>query len=170
MDSFRYVILGGGMVAGYAAKEFVERGIQPGELAIVSADDALPYERPPLSKGYLRGADQESSVFIGDAAFYREHGIEVKLRMPVERIDFEKRLLHLKGGGEWHFEKLLIATGARVRTLDVPGADLDGLFYLRSLDDSRRIRDRANEGEARGRDWRWVHRHGGRLLACPARP
>ncbi|HEX8983895.1 MAG TPA: FAD/NAD(P)-binding oxidoreductase [Bryobacteraceae bacterium] len=143
MKSFRYVILGGGMVAGYAAKEFAERGLQSGELAIVSADDALPYERPPLSKGYLRGADQESSVFISDAAFYREHGIEVKLRTAVERVDFENRLLRLPGGGEWHFEKLLIATGARVRTLDVPGADLDGLFYLRSLDDSRRIRDRA---------------------------
>ncbi|HVX67358.1 MAG TPA: FAD-dependent oxidoreductase [Bryobacteraceae bacterium] len=143
MDAFRYVILGGGMVAGYAAKEFVERGIGKGELAIVSADDALPYERPPLSKGYLRGTDAEESVFIGDAAFYSEHGIEVKLRTRVERADFGSRTLYLAGGGEWRYEKLLVATGARVRTLDVPGANLDGLYYLRSLSDSRRIRERA---------------------------
>ncbi len=146
MDSFKYVILGGGMVAGYAAREFVERGTKAGELAIVSADDALPYERPPLSKGYLKGADTEESVFINDAAFYSSHGIEVRLKTPVERADFVKRRLHLRGGAEWRFEKLLIATGSRVRKFQLPGAELDGVFYLRSLADSRRIRDHAGAG------------------------
>lgn len=58
VDRYRYVILGGGMVAGYAAQALVERGLSPGELAIVSADEALPYERPPLSKGFLAGKDE----------------------------------------------------------------------------------------------------------------
>ncbi len=148
MDSFRYVILGGGMVAGYAAKEFVAGGVKPGELAIVSAEHTLPYERPPLTKGFLRGSDSEESLLVSNAEFYREHGIEVKLGTRVERVDFEARTLDLSGGGVWHFEKLLIATGAHVRKLDVPGADLPGLYYLRSVEDSRRIRDRAAKAKS----------------------
>lgn len=143
MDSFRYVILGGGMVAGYAAKEFVERGVKPGELAILSADSALPYERPPLSKGYLRGADSEESVFINPAAFYRDHGIEVRLETSVDRVNLE----HHRLADRYEYEKLLIATGSRVRTLNVTGSDLDGIFYLRSLNDSRRIRERSTQAK-----------------------
>jgi NADPH-dependent 2,4-dienoyl-CoA reductase/sulfur reductase-like enzyme len=146
MNSSKYLVLGGGMVAGYAAREFAERGVARGELAIVSADDALPYERPPLSKGFLKGVETEASVFINDAAYYSAKGIEVRLNTPVERADLINHKLHLRGGGEWRFEKLLIATGSRVRTLQVPGAGLDGVFYLRTLDDSRRIRDRATGG------------------------
>ena len=146
MTSFKYVVLGGGMVAGYAAREFVERGVSRGELAIVSTDDALPYERPPLSKGFLKGSETEESVFINDAAFYSANGIEVRLKTPVERADLINRKLYLRGGGEWRFDKLLIATGSRARTLQVPGAELDGVLYLRTLDDSRRIRDRAAAG------------------------
>jgi NADPH-dependent 2,4-dienoyl-CoA reductase/sulfur reductase-like enzyme len=146
MNSSKYLVLGGGMVAGYAAREFAERGVARGELAIVSADDALPYERPPLSKGFLKGVETEASVFINDAAYYSAKGIEVRLNTPVERADLINHKLHLRGGGEWRFEKLLIATGSRVRTLQVPGAGLDGVFYLRTLDDSRRIRDHAAGG------------------------
>jgi NADPH-dependent 2,4-dienoyl-CoA reductase/sulfur reductase-like enzyme len=135
------------MVAGYAAREFVGHGVRPGELAIVSADDALPYERPPLSKGFLKGSDDEKSVFINDAAFYSDHQIEVRLRTPVERADLINRTLYLHGGERWRFEKLLIATGSRVRTLQIPGAGLDGIFYLRTLADSRRIRGRAVRGK-----------------------
>ena len=146
MDSFQYVIVGGGMAAGYAAREFVERGVKRGELAIISADNVLPYERPPLSKGFLKGSDSEESVFINDAAFYSGRGIEVRLRTPAERADLTKHRLQF-GGGEWQFEKLLIATGSRARKLEVPGADLDGVFYLRSLDDAKRIRDAGGNGK-----------------------
>lgn len=143
MPDYRYVILGGGMVAGYAAKALVERGLGRGELGIVSSDDAPPYERPPLSKGFLAGTDEEASVFINDAAFYTDHDIDVRLRTVVERVDARARRLHTRDGAQVGCERLLIATGARVRTLDVPGSDLDGVLYLRSLDDSRRIRARA---------------------------
>jgi NADPH-dependent 2,4-dienoyl-CoA reductase/sulfur reductase-like enzyme len=147
VNSYKYVVLGGGMVAGYAAREFVGRGIGPGELGIVSADDVLPYERPPLSKGFLQGSDTGDSVLINNAAFYTAHGIDVRLQTPVEHADLINRTLRLRGGGEWRFDRLLIATGARVRTLKVPGATLDGIFYLRTLGDSRRIRDRAARGK-----------------------
>ncbi|MFN8584372.1 MAG: NAD(P)/FAD-dependent oxidoreductase [Dehalococcoidia bacterium] len=140
MDNYRYVILGGGMVAGYAARELAERGIGRGELAIVSSDDAMPYERPPLSKGFLRGDEDEASLFINDRAFYEEHGVALHLETTVEHLDSSGRKLLLRGGGEVGFERLLVATGARVRTLDAPGAGLDGIYYLRGLDDSKAIR------------------------------
>ncbi len=143
MNSFQYMILGGGMVAGYAAKEFVKRGLKVEDLAVVSSEEALPYERPPLSKGFLAGKDTEEGILINNAAFYREHGIDVRLNAVVERVDLQSRTLRTRNGEVFRFEKLLIATGARPRTFDVAGAELDGILYLRSLGDSKRIRARS---------------------------
>jgi len=139
----KYVILGGGMVAGYAAKGLVERGLRPGELTIVSADSSVPYERPPLSKGFLAGKDSEASVRINPEEYYSEHGIELLLKCEVKTIDTARRVLHLSSGGDLSFEKLILATGASVRALDVPGSRLSGIYYLRSLEDSKRIRSHA---------------------------
>ncbi|MGH9572411.1 MAG: NAD(P)/FAD-dependent oxidoreductase [Candidatus Acidiferrales bacterium] len=147
MAKSNYVILGGGMVAGYAAKEIVERGLKPGELTIVSADDALPYERPPLSKGFLAGKDNETGILISPADWYRQHGIEVALKAIVTNVDLAKKSLRTSSGQTFGAEKLLIATGARARTLNVPGNDLDHVFYLRSMDDSRRIRSAAEKSK-----------------------
>lgn len=130
------------MVAGYAAKQFVESGLKPAELGIVSADNALPYERPPLSKGLLAGKEDEQSVLINPESFYREHGIGIHLNTQVERIDLASKRLIVRGGEEFRFGKLILATGARVRRLDVPGGDRENVLYLRSLDDSVRLRDR----------------------------
>ena len=140
MRESRFVILGGGMVAGYAAKQLVELGLKAGELAIVSADTSVPYERPPLSKGFLSGKDSEEAIRINSESFYREHGIEIKLGCEVSSIDESRKQLVLKSGGEVGFENLIIATGARPRTLKIPGADLGNVYYLRSLDDSKSIR------------------------------
>ena len=129
------------MVAGYAAKGFVERGLKPGELGIISADDALPYERPPLSKSLLAGKDDAQSVLINPESFYRDHGIGVHLKSQIERIDLSAKQLAERGGEQFRFVNLIIATGARVRTLDVPGADREHVLYLRSLSDSVRLRD-----------------------------
>ncbi len=141
MDSARFVIVGGGMVAGYAAKQLVELGLKPGELTILSADSALPYERPPLSKTFLSGKDSEDAIRISPESFYREHGIEVRLECEVTAVDSQRRALKLSSGGEVQFEKLVIATGSHPRTLDVPGAHLGNVRYLRSLADSKAIRD-----------------------------
>ena len=143
----RFVILGEGMVAGYAAKEMVERGLKPGELLIVSSENAVPYERPPLSKGFLAGKDDEEQIRINPESFYREHGIELELGSEVRRIDIAKKILSLQSGGEIAFEKLIIATGAAVKTLEVPGGTLPGIHYLRSLADSKRIRDHAKDAK-----------------------
>lgn len=140
MSDTRFVILGGGMVAGYAAKQMVEAGMKPGELAILSADSAMPYERPPLSKGFLSGKETEESIRINPSDFYREHGIKVQLGCEVAALDCEKKRLTLQSGDQVGFSKLLIATGARPRLLNIPGDKLVNVHYLRSLHDSSSIR------------------------------
>lgn len=139
MQESTFVILGGGMVAGYAAKQLVELGLKPGQLTIVSADTYVPYERPPLSKGYLAGRDTEEAVRISPESFYSANGIEIKLACEVSALDSKRKRLTLKSGGELGFDKLVVATGARPRTLTVSGARLRNVFYLRSLDDSKAI-------------------------------
>lgn len=140
---YRTVVLGGGMVAGYAAKEVVENGIKSGELGIISADSALPYERPPLSKSFLAGKDDEQSILINPESFYREHGIGIHLNTRVDRIDAKDKRI-TAGGQEFRFENLILATGATPRTLNVPGANRDNVLYLRSMADSARLRDALN--------------------------
>lgn len=143
MTSTKYLIIGGGMVAGYAAKELASRGLKSGELTIISADTALPYERPPLSKGFLSGKENEAGILINPAEWYRENGVDVRLRTSVDKLDLSRNRAFTSDGTELTYEKLLIATGARSRKLDLAGADLDGVFYLRSMDDSRKIHSRA---------------------------
>jgi len=143
VTTYKNLILGGGMVAGYCAKEYVEKGGKAGELAIVSGDDAVPYERPPLSKTFLAGKDSEQSVLINQPEYYREHGIELKINTQISSLDPGARRLRTQAGEEIAYDKLVLATGAQVRTLDTPGAASENVLYLRALTDSKRIRDRS---------------------------
>src|ERR1700751_4938738 len=145
MNQSNIVILGGGMVAGYAAKQLVELGLPTGELAILSADNTVPYERPPLSKGFLAGKDSEDAIKINPEDFYEKQGIEVRLQCEVAAVDVKRKCLMLTGDDELGFQKLIIATGARPRTLNIPGSTLQNLFYLRSLNDSKTIRTAAEK-------------------------
>ena len=147
MKKSKCVILGGGMVAGYAAKELASRGLKPGELAVISADTALPYERPPLSKSFLAGKDTEDNIRINSADFYREREIEVRLGCEIRGVDVARKAVHLSSNEEYQFDKLVIATGAIPRRLEIPGAGLAGVHYLRSLDDSKRIRAHAESAK-----------------------
>jgi len=147
VEKAKLVMVGGGMVAGYAAKQLVELGLTAGDLTILSADTEVPYERPPLSKSFLAGKDTRESIRVNPSEFYRERGIDIRLGCEIESVDATGKRLRMKGGGDLGFEKLVIATGARVRTLHVPGGDLHGIHYLRSLDDSRRIREHAEKAK-----------------------
>jgi 3-phenylpropionate/trans-cinnamate dioxygenase ferredoxin reductase component len=134
---YQTIVLGGGMVAGYFAKELVERGLEAGELGIISADDALPYERPPLSKGFLAGKDDEQSVLINRQDFYGKHGIGIHLKTRIDQVDVAgRRLIDRDGGQEFRFRNLILATGASPRTLGG-----ENVLYLRSMSDSARLRD-----------------------------
>jgi NADPH-dependent 2,4-dienoyl-CoA reductase/sulfur reductase-like enzyme len=146
MDQSNIVILGGGMVAGYAAKQLVELGLPKGELAILSADTAVPYERPPLSKGFLAGNDSEDAIRINPQDFYGKHGIELRLQCRVTAVDVKRRLIR-SNNDDFGFQKLIVATGARPRTLNIPGSELKNLFYLRTLNDSRNIRNAAEKAK-----------------------
>ena len=147
MNQSNIVILGGGMVAGYAAKQLVELGLPKGQLAILSADNVVPYERPPLSKGFLAGKDSEDAIKINPEDFYKEHGIELGLQCQVATVDLKSKRLILKNGDEFGFQKLIIATGARPRTLNIPGSGLRNLFYLRTVSDSKNIRNAAEKAK-----------------------
>src|ERR1022692_4099219 len=118
MKSFPIVVLGGGMVAGYAAKEFVAQSGKKGELAIVTAEDALPYERPPLSKRFLAGTEEAGDILISDATFYRKNGITVHRIFSVGKVDFHRLRLQSTSGKVIGFDQLLIATGSTVRRLN----------------------------------------------------
>lgn len=139
-EHYRYLIIGGGMVAGYAAGELAERGLRPGECAIVSADADLPYERPPLSKSFLAGEDARADLLIHDDAFYRDRGIDVRLDARVTAIDAAGHSVTLGDGSAVRYSSLVIATGARPRTLPVPGNLRAGVHSLRSLRDAESIR------------------------------
>jgi NADPH-dependent 2,4-dienoyl-CoA reductase/sulfur reductase-like enzyme len=147
MAKSNIVILGGGMVAGYAAKELVGLGLPKGELAILSADHAVPYERPPLSKSFLAGKDSEDAIKINPDDSYKKQGIELRLECEVASLDVKRKSLILKGGDEFGFQRLMIATGALPRTLDIPGSELQNLFYLRTLNDSKSIRGAAEKAK-----------------------
>ncbi len=147
MKSFPIVILGGGVVAGYAAKEFVALGGKKGDLAIVTAENVLPYERPPLSKGFLTGKEEAGDIQISGAAFYRKHGIAMYRSFPVGKVDLHRHRLRSSSGELIGFEKLLIATGSTVRRLQMPGADQPGIFYLRQLRDAQRIYAQIKRGK-----------------------
>src|SRR5215470_16917534 len=133
------------MVAGYAAKQLVELALPKGELAILSSDNAVPYERPPLSKSFLAGKDSEDAIKINPEDFYTKHGIELRLQCEVDIVDLKRKRLILKNSDEFGFQKLIIAAGARPRTLNIPGSKLQNLFYLRTLNDSKSIRNAAEK-------------------------
>lgn len=138
------VIVGGGLASARAIKAYREAGGEA-RITLISRDTMLPYHRPPLSKRYLRGETTAEDALVESEAFYRDNDVDVQLETTVEALDVAERRLRLDGGTERAFGQLLIATGASPRTLDVPGSTLEGIFALRRLDDSTRIRAAAEK-------------------------
>lgn len=147
--SYKYIILGGGVAAGYAAREFVKLGLKSGELAIISKEAVAPYERPALSKAYLfpEGAARLPGfhVCVGSGGerqlpeWYFEKGIELILSTEVVKADLTSKTLTSAEGKTFKYEFLIIATGATVIKLSdfgVQGADAKGIHYLREIDEA----------------------------------
>jgi NADPH-dependent 2,4-dienoyl-CoA reductase/sulfur reductase-like enzyme/nitrite reductase/ring-hydroxylating ferredoxin subunit len=132
------VIVGGG-AAGNAAAETLRREGYAGRLTVLSADESAPYDRPNLSKDYLAGNAPEEWIPLRPATFYREHGIDLKLGARVASLDTANRHVQLEDGSRHAYESLLIATGAEPVHLDIAGADLPHVHYLRTLADSRAL-------------------------------
>lgn len=135
-----FVIAGAGLTGAKAAETLRAEGFD-GRVVLVGAEPDLPYERPPLSKGYLLGQDDRASVFVHDEKWYAGQGIEVLTGRRVTALDRAAHEVELDGGDRLGYAKLLLATGASPRRLRVPGHDLDGVHYLRRLAHADRLRD-----------------------------
>ena len=141
-----FLIVGGGLAAGYCASELRKAGAEGGIL-LATREDEPPYERPPLSKEYLRGEAAREDAHVNPADWYEENGIDLRTRTNVMSLDPEARTAKLQGGEEVSFERALLATGAMVNILRVEGAELEGIHYLRAFGNSDAIREEAERAE-----------------------
>ena len=134
-----YVIAGGGVAGASAAESLRGEGFD-GRIVVAGDETQAPYERPPLSKGLLRGELDASSVVLRAPEFYEKNQIELLRKTRVLELDLSKQSVRCTDGQEIRFDKLLIATGASPRRLGVPGEQLDDIHYLRTLDDALALR------------------------------
>ncbi|HZS93251.1 MAG TPA: FAD-dependent oxidoreductase [Chloroflexota bacterium] len=138
MDRADIVMIGGGLASAAAAENYRKAG-GTGSVLLISQDRDAPVHRPPLSKEYLRGDEDRAKVFVHPPAFYADNQIDLRLGTRVERIDLDRKEVYPQTGEPIAFGTLVLATGARPRSLPVPGGDLPGVFYLRSLASSERL-------------------------------
>jgi 3-phenylpropionate/trans-cinnamate dioxygenase ferredoxin reductase subunit len=141
-----FIIVGGGLAGAIAAQTLREQGFD-GKITLLGAEPHRPYERPPLSKDYLQGKADRDSVFVHPEQWYADHTVELRLGAAVTAIDPVSRTVTTAIDRQLSYDKLLLATGSTPRHLSLPGADLEGVHYLRNLEDSDRIK--AGFGRAR---------------------
>jgi 3-phenylpropionate/trans-cinnamate dioxygenase ferredoxin reductase subunit len=139
------VILGGGMAGGNAAVTLRQEGYR-GRLTLVSAEPGVPFGRPPLSKTYLRSEESLDGWYVRPASWYEEHDVERPGQASAATVDTTAGTVLLDSGQELGYQKLLIATGGRPRRLGLPGADLAGIHYLRTVADCDAIKRDARPG------------------------
>ncbi|MGA8209567.1 MAG: FAD-dependent oxidoreductase [Nocardioidaceae bacterium] len=137
-DPERVVVVGGGLAAATCCGTLVEQGFD-GSVTVVAAEDHLPYERPPLSKGYLLGSAEIDSVVVHPRSWYDEHGVELRLGSPATAIDLAGRSVTVDGR-DLGYDRLLLATGAAPRRLPLADDSVAPVTYLRTIADSRRIK------------------------------
>jgi 3-phenylpropionate/trans-cinnamate dioxygenase ferredoxin reductase component len=142
-----YVIVGASLAGARAAETLRTEGFD-GSIVLIGAEHERPYERPPLSKDYLRGEAGREKVYVHEEGFYDEQDIELRLGRTARRLDTSNRELELDDGERLRYDRLLLATGAEPRRLDIPGGDLAGVFYLRSVRDSDALRERLDRAGA----------------------
>src|SRR5215472_8143493 len=143
-----YVIAGASLAGAKAAETLRDEGFD-GEIVLLGSEHERPYERPPLSKGYLLGSDERDSVYVHAADWYAEHGVDLREGVTVTAIDRGTATVATSGPGgdeELPYDRLLLATGASPRRLSFPGADREEVLYLRTIADSDRLRSAFQPG------------------------
>jgi 3-phenylpropionate/trans-cinnamate dioxygenase ferredoxin reductase component len=140
-----FVIVGAGLAGAKAAETLRTEGFD-GTIVLIGAEPDRPYERPPLSKGLLLGTADRESAFVHKPEWYGDNDVVLRTGTVVTSLDRDRREVTLSGGEGLGYDKLLLATGARPRMLPVPGAELGGVLYLRTLADSERIAEDAAPG------------------------
>jgi 3-phenylpropionate/trans-cinnamate dioxygenase ferredoxin reductase component len=134
-----FVIVGASLAGAKAAEALRGHGFD-GRILLIGDEVERPYERPPLSKGYLQGKQDREAIFVHPQQWYADQDIDLRVDTTVTELDRDRRTVTLSGGERIGYDKLLLATGASPRRLPVPGADLDGVLYLRRVGDCERIR------------------------------
>ena len=135
MADTQYVIVGGGLAAASAIEGI--RELDPrGPITLISAERELPYHRPPLSKTFLAGKDGVETVRVHDVGWYRDQKVKVRLGQMAKSVHMGRQTVAMQSGERVAYDRLLIATGASPRRAQLPGGDLSGILYLRTLDDS----------------------------------
>ena len=145
MTTQTFVIVGGGLAGAGAAAELRGQGFD-GRVTLIGAEPELPYERPPLSKDYLRGESPREQSQVHPQAFYAEQEIELLSGCAVAGVDAERARVTLEDGRELAYDRLLLAPGCEPRQLSIPGAELENVCYLRTLADCDRLRARLAAG------------------------
>jgi 3-phenylpropionate/trans-cinnamate dioxygenase ferredoxin reductase component len=145
MTERTFIILGASLAGAKAAEELRERGFD-GKVVLVGSEQERPYERPPLTKDYLRGESDRDKAYVHPEGFYAEREIELMSGLTATSIDPDASTVTLEDGSELNYDRLLLTTGAEPREIPVPGADLEGVYYLRTLDDSDLLRQRLDAG------------------------
>jgi 3-phenylpropionate/trans-cinnamate dioxygenase ferredoxin reductase subunit len=141
-----HLLIGGGMASAHAAAELRRRGAD-GSVLLVGREPELPYERPPLSKEYMRGEASRADAHVNAAAWYEENEVELQTGVNVMALDAKARTATLQGGEEVSFGSALLGTGAMVNILRVEGAENEGIHYLRAFGNSDAIRADAEAAE-----------------------
>jgi 3-phenylpropionate/trans-cinnamate dioxygenase ferredoxin reductase component len=134
-----FLIVGGGLAGAIAAQTLRDEGFD-GRITLLGEESHRPYERPPLSKDYLQGNADRDSIFVHPMPWYEDHAIELRLGTTVTTLDPASRTVTTATGARLAYDKLLLATGSTPRRLSVPGADLNGVRYLRMVEDSERLK------------------------------
>jgi 3-phenylpropionate/trans-cinnamate dioxygenase ferredoxin reductase component len=140
-----YVIVGASLAGATAAQALREQGFT-GRIVLIGQETEQPYERPALSKGYLLGKDERASIYVHEERWYAEHAVELLLGRRATLLDRGAHEVELDTGERIGYTKLLLATGVSPRRLRLPGADLDGVHYLRRVEDSDRLREAFRDG------------------------
>jgi 3-phenylpropionate/trans-cinnamate dioxygenase ferredoxin reductase component len=144
-DDRTFVIIGASLAGAKAVEQLRTDGFT-GRIVLVGSETERPYERPPLSKGYLLGKEPRDKAFVHDAQWYAEHDVELVLGVNATGVDPKAHTVTLDSVEPLHYDKLLLATGSRVRKLDVPGNENSGIHYLRTITQSDTLRDGLREG------------------------
>src|SRR5712692_3962544 len=145
MSGQRIVIVGASLAGATAAATLRDEGFD-GEIRLIGAEAQLPYNRPPLSKGYLRQQERFEDQLVKPADYYAAQRIERTLGVRATAIDATQKVVELEGGERVVYDRLVVTTGGRNRTLSVPGANLEGIFQLRTVEDCDRIRSVTQRG------------------------
>jgi 3-phenylpropionate/trans-cinnamate dioxygenase ferredoxin reductase component len=130
-----FVVVGAGLTGAKAVETLREQGFTGG-LTLIGEEIERPYERPPLSKDYLLGKSERAKAFVHDPDWYAEHDVDLRLGTRATDLDPAAHTVTLDGVTPLHYDKLLLATGSRVRRLNLPGSGLPGVRYLRTIDES----------------------------------